>query len=105
MSRDEAAAKAIDNEFGWVPNKWEMVRLALAAADAWDAAHGIHRISVDDATVERAGNALYDHREDALVCYDHDNGWCCVCGDHEIDAPWFEHAARAMLAAATQEES
>lgn len=37
---------------------------ALAEADAiiaHDAAHGIHRVSLDDATVERAARALYVH--------------------------------------------
>jgi len=42
---------------------------------------------------------LYDHREDALTCYDHDAGWCCVCGEHDIDATWRDHMAAALAAA------
>lgn len=73
----------------------DITKEALTASDA---------VLLSDATVERAAHVLYDHREDALTCYDHDNGWCCICGEHEIDAPWFEHAARAVLAAAVKED-
>lgn len=49
--------------------------------------------------IEAATDALYEHREGALTCYDHDTGWCCVCGTHEILVPWREHAARAVIRA------
>jgi hypothetical protein len=26
----------------------------------------------------------YDHRENALTCYDHPEAYCCVCGAHEV---------------------
>lgn len=48
--------------------------------------------------------ALYDHREGALTCYDHlptpDRAlWCCVCGEHEIGTTWRWHVARQIVAA------
>lgn len=71
MSREEAAAKAIcswDNEYNWgslgdeSPMKAlyeDASTLTLAAADAHDAAHGIHRVSLDEEKVaERAWNKL-----------------------------------------------
>lgn len=72
MTREESAAKAIfdirDDAFD--DDEWEEIgstdrelyecqsQAALAAADAHDAAHGIHRLVIDDATVERAARAL-----------------------------------------------
>ncbi|MDQ0241209.1 hypothetical protein [Arthrobacter bambusae] len=74
MSREGAAAKAVfeyDNEHA--PSlKFEDAdessrsyyltaqSKALAAADAHDAAHGIHRVGLDDATVERAARVLIE---------------------------------------------
>jgi len=49
--------------------------------------------------VEAAAKAAQEHREGALTCYDHDTGWCCECGAHEIIVPWHEHAARAVIRA------
>lgn len=65
MSREEAAAKAYwgDKE----PDDLSVMEMvtarlradrALAAADAHDATHGIHRVTLDDATVERAARAI-----------------------------------------------
>lgn len=81
----------------------------LAAADAHDKANGVHRVSLDEATVGRAMNALYEHREDGLTCYDHaptstEKVWCCVCGEHSITMSHRQHMARAVLAAAVKEE-
>jgi hypothetical protein len=99
-SREEAAADAIiEASYGQeLPEApVDLANAALAAADA---------VMLSDATVERAGHVLYDHREDGLICYDHENTvhWCCLCGEHEIEVPWFEHAARAVLTFAVQEE-
>jgi hypothetical protein len=55
-------------------------------------------------TLERVEQALYDHRQNGLTCYDHDTGWCCPCGTHEILVPWRTHAARAVLRAAARED-
>jgi hypothetical protein len=100
MSREEAAAKAAygrDHREAPYASIWEdtseMLRAdyvatetaALAAADAHDRAHGIHRITLDDATVERAARALMEG----------------------FNVPSMRHAiqeARAVLAAAVQEE-
>lgn len=38
---------------------------------------------------------LYDHREDALTCYDHD-GYCCVCGRHNLQVTWRQHLAKEL---------
>jgi hypothetical protein len=66
-------------------------------------AAGYVKLVLDDATVERVELALFEHRQGGLTCYDHDNGWCCVCGEHEIRIGWRKHMARAVLAAAVQE--
>ena len=44
---------------------------------------------------------LYDHREDALTCYDHPPTpdhpvWCCVCGAHELTISHRAHVAAAI---------
>jgi nucleotidyltransferase/DNA polymerase involved in DNA repair len=38
---------------------------ALAAADAHDAANNVHRVSLDDATVERVARALWNGNTEA----------------------------------------
>jgi hypothetical protein len=53
---------------------------------------------IPDEAVE-AARALREHRQGALTCYDHDAGWCCECGTHEIMVTWQEHAARAVIRA------
>lgn len=62
MSREEAAATAISKIEDGVTPPNEIDRLfareALAAADAHDAAEGVRRVTLDDATVERAARAL-----------------------------------------------
>lgn len=69
MSREEAAAKA--NYEAVTGKPWEKATERAAklcredsvaiikAADAHDQANGIHRIALDDATVERAARALF----------------------------------------------
>lgn len=54
------------------------------------------------AASEQIEQALYEHREHALTCYDHDAGWCCVCSTHEIMIPWRKHVAQAVMLAATR---
>jgi hypothetical protein len=60
MSREEAAAKAmVDLSVKWqTTESSELAQAALDAADAHDLANGIHRIALDDATVERAADIL-----------------------------------------------
>lgn len=64
MSRVEAAVKAWDHYWGdrygdeALEEMGEEVAVALAAADAHDAANGIHRVKLDDAAVERAAIKL-----------------------------------------------
>lgn len=68
---------------------------ALAEADAiiaHDAAHGIHRVSLDDATVERAARAL------APVS---DFVWERL---HPLNRLRYVNQARAVLAAAVEED-
>jgi hypothetical protein len=78
MTREEAAAKALrgytgdctcheaytkrnlrdpDCSYHQVP-PWEAAPAALAAADAYDAANGVHRVTLDQPTVEKAAREL-----------------------------------------------
>ena len=50
---------------------------------------------------EQIEAALYDHREDALTCYDHPPtvdapSWCCVCGEHGLTVSWRAHVAEVI---------
>jgi hypothetical protein len=71
--RNEAAAKAIAGAEDWFPNwpedfrdKYRVVaKRTLAAADAHDLANNIHRVRLDDATVERAARALWNGNTEA----------------------------------------
>lgn len=38
---------------------------------------------------------LYEHREDALTCYDHDGFYCCTCGEH-MALGYQEHLAAVL---------
>ncbi|WP_024817078.1 hypothetical protein [Arthrobacter sp. 31Y] len=69
MSREEAAAKAI-HQHHWGDNMEnrptetkalyrERAKAALAAADAHDAANGVHRVTLDEATVERVTESVW----------------------------------------------
>jgi hypothetical protein len=61
--RIEAAANALHHyEQTQLPGVVDQARAALAAADAADREAGIHRVKVDDATVERVARALVRHR-------------------------------------------
>jgi len=92
MSREEAAAKAAygrDHREAPYASIWEdtseMLRAdyvatetaALTAADAHDRANGIHRIALDDATVERAARDLDPDAWDkaAFVFVAHGETW------------------------------
>ena len=100
MSRVEAAAKA---HYGSSPHaetwklaepdvrQWFLGRIAkgLAAADAYDAAHNVHRVVLSDATVERAARATWVQWDEA---------------DEASQREWSE-IVRAVLAAAVKEES
>lgn len=94
-TREKAAAKAVakdedasnwDEEHADYQNGWlTRVDTILAAADAHDLAHGVHRIVIDDATVERAAKELCG--------YTLSGSWPCgECKDE----------ARAMLSAAVK---
>jgi hypothetical protein len=102
MSREEAAAKAIcewDQQYQWgsLGDESPMKALyeygateVLDAADAHDLAHGVHRLTIGDATVERAARAAWpDIFEQGLL--------------HEQNIT--KRLARALLSAAVQEES
>lgn len=55
-----------------------------------------------DAEVKAAADAILDHDEESLTCYDHD-GTCCPCGTHDMGrAEWQVHRARAALLAAQE---
>jgi hypothetical protein len=66
-TREEAAAKEIAGVEDWFPawpedfrDKYRVIaKRALTAADAHDLANNVHRVRLDDATVERAARALY----------------------------------------------
>lgn len=105
MSRLDEAAKAGIAEWdrvepknpvtaSFVASHVDSIRAALATADA---------VMFSDETVAKVEQALYDHREGMLSCYDHipSSGhyvWCCVCGEHEITGAWREHMASAIAA-------
>lgn len=55
----------------------------------------------DRQAAERIAALLYDHREDALTCYDH-GGYCCVCGVHDM-AGYRWHLAEVIAADASSE--
>jgi len=104
MSREEVAAKAIcewDQQYTWGGLGDESPMKALyeyaasmvtEALDAHDRANGIHRITIDDATVERAAKFL-PHDQYCGGIYP------CDCWQARIDT------VRAVLAAAVKEES
>lgn len=88
-TRIEAAAEALEERAENDDWEWCLgdAQTALAAADAYDSANGVHRITLDDATVERAARELCG--------YTLSGSWPCgECKDE----------ARAMLSAAVQEE-
>ena len=68
MNREESAARAVakdedasnwDEEQTWYQDGWlGRVDTILSAADAHDAANGVHRVTLDDATVERVARIL-----------------------------------------------
>lgn len=101
MSREEAAAKAVEEL--WFRRQGDHVpfatympdaNAALAAADAHDLAHGVHRLTIDDATVERAARAWVENGPVEAT-------WEGTSDRHKtmtIDR------IRAVLAAAVQEE-
>lgn len=107
MSREEAAAKALYERMceallmDATLKPWDElsegertssiieVRAELAVADAHDLAHGVHRIALDDATVERAARALM---------YIEGYEWLTKPSEHH------RKITRAVLAAAVQEE-
>jgi hypothetical protein len=91
----EAAVKAWDHFWGdrygdeALEEMGDEVKVALTAADAHDRANGIHRIAIDDATVERAARALLAemYEDPTLKVDDEDRG-----------------IIRSVLAAAVKEE-
>jgi hypothetical protein len=118
MSREEAAAKAAygrDHREAPYASIWEdtseMLRAdyvateaaALSAADAHDRANGIHHLTLDDATVERAAFELYkdDH-------WGQPTEWPTGPFADELTLDEFKadyiKLARAVLAAAVKEE-
>ena len=103
-TREEAAAKAIwkyDVEYGlctvYAPNTFhkEEAQTALAAADAHDKANGVHRLTLDDATVERAARALF-------VIENPEADWEALPLNQWV-TDIYRKRTRAVLAAAVQE--
>lgn len=98
-AREEAAAigfhAAMDKPFSEAADWLEEVTAGLAAADAHDTANGVHRVSLDEATVGRAVKALDDN------FYISRNE-----GEYDASAVWgtTEQIARAVLTAAVKEE-
>lgn len=86
--RVEAAAKAITTRYGDPVRRWKQdiddAIVALTAADQADREQGIHRVRVDDATVERVARVLQVKSYDMRI-------------------PWddYKRVARAVLAALT----
>lgn len=94
MSRELAAAKALADEMQFSPDvAREAAFQGLSAADAHDAAHGVHRLSLDDATVERAATALPHDPE----CFLRPSDGKCPCSHLRLAT------ARAVLSASTKE--
>ena len=54
--------------------------------------------------VETLAALLYEHREDALTCYDHPESYCCVCGEHEVGG-YRGHLAAALEALGVPDDS
>jgi hypothetical protein len=103
-TREEAAAKAVAGVEDWFQN-WpenfrdkyrEIGNRALAAADAHDAAHNVHRLVIDDATVERAARGMWVHMGNKA------DDWV-YCPPEDGRKVWCMDIARAVLAAVVQE--
>jgi len=108
MTREEAAGEAVyDKAFhhGLSGTESESIaEAALAAADAHDAANGVHRVSMDDATVKKAIGEVSHHITPVI-------GWMVHAAAkgkgpdqyHDALTTRIEAAARAVLAAAVKE--
>lgn len=56
------------------------------------------RPTAENDVAREVEQALYDHREGALTCYDHPpsptrRSWCCACGEHALTVSWRAHVA------------
>ncbi|MBT8161019.1 MULTISPECIES: hypothetical protein [Arthrobacter] len=96
-TRDEAAAYALAASDVRFPD----IRAihALAAADAHDAARGIHRVAINAKTVERVARALHDRIRSQAACS------CCFTAwedASERTRESYRDDARAVLAAAVE---
>lgn len=75
--------------------------LALEAADAHDAAHGTHQVRLDDATVERAAQAMFAEEQcDRRQKLDVEGNWNSRLDDRDRDE--YRRLTRAVLAAAVE---
>lgn len=88
-ARVDAAAKRLRLKFKDLDlsDAQEQATYMLLDADAHDAANGVHRVTLDKATVERVVDALVMTR----------------MGDFNIEMSEFRNAAWAVLAAAVKE--
>jgi predicted AAA+ superfamily ATPase len=106
-SREEVAAKSLEDSLEEAGLAYvgvslidlsEVTATVIEAADAHDRANGIHRIAIDDATVQRAARAARSYTED----------WCVDFAEViELGPRFDEHMeaiARAVLATAVKEE-
>ena len=102
-TREEAAAQALTDVYEPLrgsPEHYTEVHLmeahaALAAADAHDKANGVHRLTLDDATVERAARALF-------VIENPEADWEALPLNQWV-TDIYRKRTRAVLAAAVQE--
>lgn len=90
-AKDEDASNWHDEPEHYRNGWYTRMAPGIAAADAHDRANGIHRIALDDATVERAAKFL-PHDQYCGGIYP------CDCWQARMNT------ARAMLAAAVKEE-
>lgn len=110
--RVEAAASALECAVGshlyrspFKPDVYfgDGARSILSAADAADREQGIHRVRVDDKTVERVARVLFDQRdvgESGFGAWDDEEQ-----GPSDEEKGWFLDDARTVLAALTGVES
>jgi hypothetical protein len=106
MSRLEAAVKAWDHFWGdrygdeALEEMGDEVKVALAAADAHDRANGIHRLTLSDATVERAARRLYADSGTGKA-----DEWVYMPPEDECRRYFMNLASRALAAAVKEEQA
>jgi hypothetical protein len=83
--------------------EFEMAQVHIEAADAHDQANGIHRIALDEKTVERAARGMFAEEQcDRRQKLDVEGNWTSRLDDRDRDE--YRRLTRAALAAAVKEE-